>query len=63
MSEFDQAPLQRFTRVWFVEDLDADELYPQTMQWVTHHATLEANFDVRASVRLFKMRVYLYEVP
>lgn len=63
MSQFDQAPFEHFQRVWFVEDLDAGELYPDAIQWVRENAMMVTNFDVRASVRLFTMRVYLYEVP
>jgi hypothetical protein len=48
-------------RVWIVEDMVMDELYPQKARWVKENAQLMANFDVVVQARNFKMRVYLYD--
>ncbi len=47
--------------IWFVEDLVVDGLYPRQLDWVQEHAVQVANFDVQASLRNFKMRVYFYD--
>lgn len=48
-------------RVWFVEDMVAQEVYPDRHQWLMNNARLVANYDVHAQARNFMMRVYLYE--
>lgn len=48
-------------RVWFVEDMVAQEIYPDLHHWLTNNARLVANYDVHVQARNFKMRVYLYE--
>ena len=63
MRLMDPARFERYRRVWLVEDMDASDLYPQQLAWIKGHAQQVADFDVLAIVRLFKMRVYLYEVP
>jgi hypothetical protein len=63
MSHMDPSRFKRFQRVWLVEDMEASELYPQQLEWIKENAHPVADFDVKALVRLFKMRVYLYEVP
>jgi len=47
-------------RIWMLEDLDAEELYPEQLRWMKENALQVANFDVRFSARVFAMRVYLY---
>ena len=61
MQQMDPNNLGDYRRVWFVEDNISDELYSEQMTWIRMHAMQAANFDRYASVRLFKMRVYLYE--
>ncbi len=63
MSEMATGIFKRYQRVWFVENMDGNELYPDQMTWIRDHSELVANFDVHASARIFIMRVYLYEVP
>ncbi|MCB0190905.1 MAG: glycosyltransferase family 39 protein [Anaerolineae bacterium] len=48
-------------RLWFVEDMVAQEVYPEIHDWLTENARLVANYDVHAQARNFQMRVYLYE--
>ena len=48
-------------RVWFVEDMNVAELFPEQLAWVKENAHQVADFDVQANARLFKMRVYLFE--
>jgi hypothetical protein len=47
-------------RTWFIDDLNAEDLYPEQVAWIHAHALQVANYDVRVNVRLFPMRVYLY---
>jgi hypothetical protein len=49
------------SRVWFVEDMNVEELFPQVHDWVEQNAQLVANLDVHVRARNFKMRVYLYD--
>jgi uncharacterized membrane protein len=63
MRRMEPARFEHYRRVWFVEDMEVNEMYPQQLDWIKANATQVANFDVQALVRLFKMRVYLYEVP
>jgi hypothetical protein len=48
-------------RAWFVEDMVAEEVFPEVHHWLRENAQLVANFDVRAQARNFSMRVYVYE--
>ena len=48
-------------RVWFVEDMNVEELYPSALEWIEAHAKLETVLDVHFRARNFKMRVYLYD--
>jgi len=48
-------------RVWFVEDMNVEELAPQVHDWIEENAQLVANLDVHAHARNFKMRIYLYD--
>jgi len=48
-------------RVWFVEDMVAQEESPSVHDWLEKNAQLVANLDVHVQARNFKMRVYLYE--
>lgn len=47
-------------RVWFVEDIVAEEVFPDIHSWLEENSRLIANFDVYTRGRNFKMRVYLY---
>ena len=58
--ESDQA-IASTNRVWIVEDMVVDELYPQKAKWVKENSRLMANFDVTVHARIFKMRVYLFD--
>jgi mannosyltransferase len=48
-------------RIWFVEDMNVSEKWPETYRWITTNTNLMAVFDVVVQARNFKMRVYLYE--
>jgi len=48
-------------RIWFVEDMTAEDKWPWVHRWVNRHAILVANFDNHVQARNFKMRVYLYD--
>jgi hypothetical protein len=48
-------------RIWFVEDMNVLEKWPETHMWITTNANLMATFDVVVQARNFKMRVYLYD--
>lgn len=47
--------------VWFVEDMNTEQHYPQKFAWLVENARMVASYDVNANARLFKMRVYRYE--
>jgi hypothetical protein len=47
-------------RIWFVEDFNTAEKWPQTHNWVTENARLVGVFDVHVQARNFTMRVYMY---
>lgn len=49
--------------VWFVENMNAADLYPDVIQWVQREAELRRVFDVAVQARTFKMRVYRYIPP
>jgi 4-amino-4-deoxy-L-arabinose transferase-like glycosyltransferase len=53
--------IEQSGRVWFIEDMNISELHPRVLEWILANARLEANFDVHAYARNFKMRVYLYD--
>lgn len=46
--------------VWFVENLNAAELYPDVVRWLKREAELRGVFDVSVKARTFTMRVYRY---
>lgn len=48
-------------RVWFVEDLNTREMYPEEYAWMVQNARQVANFDNHVQARNYVMRVYLYE--
>jgi hypothetical protein len=48
-------------RVWFVEDMVVDDLYPKKASWMKENARLMATFDVVVHARNFKMRVFLFD--
>jgi mannosyltransferase len=48
-------------RVWFVEDMIAQDVFPDVHNWLEKNTQLVANFDVHVQARNFKMRVYLYD--
>jgi len=52
---------QNEQRVWFVEDMVVQRVFPQTHIWLEENARLVANLDVHAQARNFTMRVYLYD--
>jgi mannosyltransferase len=59
--EFDLATVDETKRrVWFVEDMIAQEAYPQLHIWLEQNAQPVANFDVHVQARNFRMRVYFY---
>ena len=62
MPDMNPEQFGRYQRIWFVENNDGGERYPEQMVWIRRHANQVASFDVYASARIFKMRVYLYEV-
>ncbi|HSM57653.1 MAG TPA: glycosyltransferase family 39 protein [Candidatus Sulfomarinibacteraceae bacterium] len=49
--------------VWFVENLNAADLYPDVYRWLQREAELRGVFDVSVQARTFTMRVYRYEPP
>jgi hypothetical protein len=51
---------QQKRRIWFVEDMNVADLYPQQLAWVKAHATPVANFNTYALLRTFVLQVYLY---
>jgi hypothetical protein len=53
--------LERYPRIWFVEDLNTRELFPQLHAWMIQNARQVANFDNHLNARIYTMRVYLYE--
>jgi mannosyltransferase len=48
-------------RIWFVEDMNVWEKWPDTYNWIVQNAQLMESFDVVVQARNFKMRVYLYD--
>jgi mannosyltransferase len=59
--QMDQSDILQHERVWFIEDMNVAELFPEQLAWVKANAYQVADFDVQANARLFKMRVYLFE--
>lgn len=53
--------LERYPRIWFVEDLNTRELFPQFHDWLIQNSRQVANFDNHLNARVYTMRVYLYE--
>jgi hypothetical protein len=56
-----QSDLERYPRIWLVEDLNTRELFPEARAWMVQNARLVANFDNHLNERVYIMRVYLYE--
>ncbi|MFC1975507.1 glycosyltransferase family 39 protein [Chloroflexota bacterium] len=48
-------------RVWFVEDMVAQQIFPDVHNWLKANTQQVANLDVHIQARNFKMRVYLYD--
>jgi mannosyltransferase len=48
-------------RVWIIEDITAQALAPQKINWIKQNAQEMANFDVHVQARNFTMRIYLYD--
>ena len=48
-------------RVWFVEDMVAQQIFPDVHNWLRENTQQVANLDVHIQARNFKMRVYLYD--
>jgi hypothetical protein len=48
-------------RVWFVEDMVAQQIFPDAHNWLKENTQQVANLDVHIQARNFKMRVYLYD--
>jgi mannosyltransferase len=62
MEAFDLNTINEFERrIWFVEDMNVLEKWPETHRWITTNTNLMAIFDVVVQARNFKMRVYLYD--
>lgn len=62
LSRFDLTTLgNEGRRVWFVEDIVAQEIFPDVHTWLEKNARLVADFDVHVQARTFTMRVYLYD--
>jgi hypothetical protein len=53
--------LENNNRVWFIEDMTTEELFPQRLTWIQENAWPAASFDVTVRGRNFKMRVYLFD--
>jgi hypothetical protein len=47
-------------RVWFIEDTNSLELYPQVHAWLSQKAQLAAVYDVHVHAKTYWMRVYLF---
>ena len=50
-------------RVWFVEDMNVEQRFPDLHSWILGKTQLVANIDVHVRARNFKMRIYLYDPP
>jgi hypothetical protein len=48
-------------RVWFVEDNNVGEKYPEKLNWMKEHGHLLKVDDVHVRARNFIMRVYLFD--
>lgn len=46
--------------IWFVEDMNAADRFPEVHQWMSRNARLVANLDVHVRARNFVMRVHYY---
>ena len=53
--------LERYPRIWLVEDLNTRELFPEKQAWMVQNTRQVANFDNHLNARVYTMRVYLYE--
>lgn len=49
--------------VWFVENMNVADLYPDAARWLRREAQLMEVFDVSVEARTFTMRVYRYIPP
>ncbi len=62
MASLDLADLEANPeRVWIVEDMNVQDLYPGVLSWMQANTHEVANFDVHVQARKFKMRVHLYD--
>jgi 4-amino-4-deoxy-L-arabinose transferase-like glycosyltransferase len=52
---------KRQNRVWFIEDTNSVDLYPEVHEWLTRRARLSAIFDIEVYAKTYWMRVYLYD--
>jgi Dolichyl-phosphate-mannose-protein mannosyltransferase len=48
-------------RVWFVEDNNVGDKYPEKLKWIKEHSQLLQVDDVHVRARNFIMRVYLFD--
>ncbi|MCB0165105.1 MAG: glycosyltransferase family 39 protein, partial [Anaerolineae bacterium] len=48
-------------RIWFVEDMNVEDKWPEAHEWFKNHAQLVENLDVHVRARNFKMRIYMYD--
>jgi hypothetical protein len=48
-------------KVWFVEDNNVGEKYPEKLKWIQKNSQLLAVYDVHVRAREFIMRVYMYD--
>ncbi len=53
--------LEHGGRVWFVEDMNVEQRFPDVHNWIVEKTQLIANMDVHVRARNFMMRVYLYD--
>lgn len=62
-SQYSDELIAGYPRVWFVEDLTMEELFPELRAWLRGNVPMVAEFDNHVYARVFTMRVYLYEHP
>jgi mannosyltransferase len=59
--QFAQAEINDDQQIWFVEDMNVKELFPQHHNWLSNNTQLVAEFDNHVNARVFLMRVYFYD--
>lgn len=63
-AQFDLAQIETGEQtVWFVEDMNVADLYPDAARWLHGEAQLMAVFDVSVQARTFTLRVHRYVPP